>query len=74
MRLFDHVGVLTRSSNMSFSVSLDGGRLEYGGTSPFGLFAQRRNLLRPAHWRMLREVVRFCHNAPGCLPIRLAPV
>ena len=37
--LFDHVGVLTRSSNMSFWVSLDGGRLEYGGTSPFGLFA-----------------------------------
>jgi predicted NAD/FAD-binding protein len=70
--LFDHVGVLTRSSNMSFSVSLDGGRLEYAGTSPFALFAQRRNLLRPAHWRMLREIVRFCHNAPGLLadPVR----
>src|SRR4051795_13044858 len=35
--LFDHVGVLTRSSNMSFSVSLDGGRVEYAGTSPFAL-------------------------------------
>ncbi len=63
--LFRHLGVPTRESDMSFAVSLDGGDLEYAGTDLFGLFAQRRNLLRPRFWSMLRDLLRFYRTAPG---------
>ncbi len=40
--LFAELGVETRPSEMTFSVSLDGGRLEYAGSDFRGLFAQTR--------------------------------
>ena len=57
-RLFQTVGVATDPSNMSFSVSIDDGRVEYAG-DPIGVFAQPGNLVRPDHWRMLRDIGRF---------------
>ncbi len=66
IRLLDALGVASEPSNMSFSVSVDRGRFEYAG-SPAGLFAQRRNLLRPRLWRMLRDLLRFYREAPGFL-------
>jgi hypothetical protein len=63
--LFAHLGVATRPSEMSFAVSLDGGRLEYEGTNLRRLFAQKRNLLRPRFWRMLRDILRFYKEAPA---------
>ena len=33
--------------------------LEYCGSSPLALFAQKRNLLRPKFYRMLADIVRF---------------
>jgi predicted NAD/FAD-binding protein len=48
--LFRHLDVPTKKSDMSFAVSLNGGRLEYSGTSLAGLFAQRRNLASPRFW------------------------
>lgn len=59
--LFDHLGVATRATDMSFAVSLDGGRFEYAAP---GLFAQRRNALRPRFWSMLGEILRFYRQAP----------
>jgi predicted NAD/FAD-binding protein len=59
--LFAHLGVQTRATDMSFAVSLDGGRFEYAAP---GLFAQRRNLLRPRFWSMLGEIMRFYRTAP----------
>jgi hypothetical protein len=58
---FDHLGVETAPSDMSFSVSLGGGRLEWAGheRALWKLFAQPRNLLSPRFLRMLREVMRF---------------
>ena len=44
---------------MSFSVRSDKTGLEYQGSSLNGLFAQRRNLLRPSFYRMLLDVIRF---------------
>jgi predicted NAD/FAD-binding protein len=41
--------------------------LEWCGSGLDGLFAQRRNLLRPAHWRFLAEVHRFNTTAPMLL-------
>ncbi len=62
--LFDHLGVVTRPTDMSFAASLDGGRVEYAGTSLATLFAQKRNLLRPRFWRMLADLLRFYREAP----------
>jgi len=60
--LFDHLGVQTRPTDMSFAVSLDQGRFEYAAPA---LFAQRRNAFRPRFWTMLGEVLRFYRNAPA---------
>lgn len=62
--LFRHLEVPTAASDMSFAVSLDSGALEYAGTDLRGLFAQKRNLLRPRFWAMLRELLRFYREAP----------
>lgn len=59
--LFAHLGIQTRATDMSFAVSLDDGRFEYAAP---GLFAQRRNLLRPRFWSMLGEILRFYRQAP----------
>ncbi|MGO4404399.1 NAD(P)/FAD-dependent oxidoreductase [Bosea sp. RAF48] len=61
--LMEHLGVATQPTEMSFAVSLDGGRLEYSGTSVSGLFAQRSNLMRPRFWAMLQDITRFYRNA-----------
>lgn len=66
--LFQYLGVPTRKSDMSFAVSLDDGRLEYAGTDLTGLFAQRRNMVRPRFWGMLRDLRRFYREAPRDLP------
>jgi predicted NAD/FAD-binding protein len=66
VRLFQALGVETEPSDMSFSVSLAAGRLEYFG-SPLGVFAQPSNLLRPEHWRMVRDIQRFNRDAPRWL-------
>jgi uncharacterized protein len=63
--LFRHLDVPTQSSDMSFAVSVDDGRLEYSGTGLRGLFAQRSNLASPRFWSMLWDLIRFYRNAPG---------
>ncbi|MDR9498800.1 MAG: FAD-dependent oxidoreductase [Hydrogenovibrio sp.] len=54
-----HLGVATQATTMSFGVSINQGQIEYSGDNLNTLFAQRRNLLSPAHWNMLTEIVRF---------------
>ena len=58
-RLFAELGVPTDPSDMSFSASIDNGRLEYAGDSLATLFGQPANLLRPGHYRMLAHILRF---------------
>jgi predicted NAD/FAD-binding protein len=41
--------------------------LEYNGTSLNAVFAQRRNLLKPAFLGMLRDILRFNREAPRLL-------
>jgi predicted NAD/FAD-binding protein len=65
--LFAHLGVATQQSEMSFAVSLDRGALEYSGSDLMGLFGQRRNVVRPRFWRMLRDIRRFYREAPAVL-------
>lgn len=63
--LFDHLGVETTESCMSFAVTTDGGRFEWkgGGNSWWqmaaGLFAQPRNLFSPSYLWMLRDILTF---------------
>jgi len=64
--LFQELGVPTVPSDMSFSVQVPRtGRapLEWSGTNLSTVFAQRSNLLRPAFWSMLRDLIRFNRTA-----------
>lgn len=63
--LFKVLGIQTSLSNMSFAVSIDDGKLEYNGEGLKGLFAQPRNLVRPSHYRMIADVLRFYKHAPA---------
>lgn len=65
--LFDHIGVPTEASDMSFGVSIDDGRLEYGGGNLAALFAQKRNLFIPSYHGMIRDILRFYREAPALL-------
>ena len=59
VRLFQELGVATQKTEMSFSVQHVPTNLEYNGGSLNLLFGQRRNLLRPRHWKMLLAINRF---------------
>ncbi|ODP32848.1 NAD(P)/FAD-dependent oxidoreductase [Pandoraea sp. ISTKB] len=61
--LFDELGVRANASDMSFSVSVDGGLLEWAGTNLNTVFAQRSNLYSPSFLGMLRDVLRFNASA-----------
>jgi len=61
--LFAHLDVPVATSEMSFSVSADHGRFEYGGAALSRLFGQRRNIVRPEFWRMLVDIRRFYAEA-----------
>lgn len=62
--LFDRLDVPTSPTDMGFSVSIDAGRYEYSGNGIGGLFGQSSNLLRPGHWRMVADLLRFFREAP----------
>ena len=57
--LFAGLEVATAPAEMSFSVQVPDARLEWSGSDLDAVFAQRSNLVRPAFWRMLAEIVRF---------------
>lgn len=57
--LFEHIDVPYVKSNMSFGVSIDEGWLEYSSND---LFAPR-NLVRPAYWKMMRDIISFNRQA-----------
>lgn len=62
--LFETIGVESVWSDMSFSVSAEGGRFEYSGSHLNGLLASRRNIVRPRFWSMIRDLLRFYKEAP----------
>jgi len=67
IRLLDEIDVASKDSDMSFSVRGDRPSIEYNGSNLNGLFAQRRNLLRPSFHRMIRDILRFNREAPAVL-------
>jgi hypothetical protein len=63
--MFDQLAVPVVNSDMSFGVSVRGGRVEYGLKSLDTIFCQRRNALRPAFLGMVRDILRFNRLAPA---------
>lgn len=59
IQLLDEIGQESQPSEMSFSVQAEDGQLEYSGSSLNTLFAQRKNILRPPFYRMIRDILRF---------------
>jgi uncharacterized protein len=57
--LFDELGVASKPSDMSFSISNRRTGFEYSSRGANGFFADRANLLRASHFRLLGEIRRF---------------
>lgn len=63
IRLLSQLGVGFKATEMSFSVNDPVSGVEYNGHSLNSLFAQRRNLLSPKFWGMVRDILRFNREA-----------
>ena len=66
-RLFKELDVPTKATSMSFSVHHGATGTEWNGSSLNTLFAQRRNLIRPRHWRFILQLNRFNNEAVTAL-------
>lgn len=69
--LFKELGVASLETDMSFGVTLDDGRFEWAGTSLDTVFAQRRRLLSPSFYVLLRDILRFNRQANANLQAAL---
>lgn len=66
-RLLKKLSVRTQSSDMSFSVRCDRTGLEYNGSTLRQLFVQKKNLVSPGYYRMIRDILRFNAEAPAAI-------
>ncbi|MDE2429265.1 MAG: FAD-dependent oxidoreductase [Burkholderiales bacterium] len=57
--LFAELGVENYATDMSFGVSFNDGDLEWAGKNLNTVFAQRRNIVSPKFYSMLRDILRF---------------
>ncbi|MRS91773.1 FAD-dependent oxidoreductase [Enterobacteriaceae bacterium RIT714] len=65
--MLSELGISGQKTQMSFSVHNPASGLEYNGHTLTSLFAQRRNLLNPTFWRLLKSIVRFNRLAKQAL-------
>ena len=65
--LFDHLGVASEETDMSFSASLEDGRVEYSGQGFSSVFASPSSIVSPSHWAMLADIMRFNRDAAAAL-------
>lgn len=63
LKLMAKLGVETKDSSMSFSVKVEDNGLEYNGTNLNSLFCQRKNILRPSFYKMIKDILRFNKEA-----------
>jgi len=59
LALLAEIGIGKQATEMSFSVHNCQTGLEYNGHNLDTLFAQRRNLLKPTFWVLVKEILRF---------------
>ena len=62
--LFEHLGVATKTSDMSFGVSLNGGRTEYSSVGASAFLCGGRNLISPRFWSMTLGPAALLPHAP----------
>lgn len=67
VRLFGHLGIESRASDMSFSVQCADEELEWSSVRLVGLLAQPANVLRSDLWHMLYDMVRLSSSAKRLL-------
>jgi uncharacterized protein len=67
VRLFREIGIESQASDMCFAVTCRRSGLEYSSRGARGFFAQKRNLLRASHLRLLADILRFNREAPALL-------
>ncbi|MBL6664566.1 MAG: FAD-dependent oxidoreductase [Rickettsiales bacterium] len=60
---FELLNVEIDKSDMSFGIRDFDSGLEYSGNNLFSLFAQKRNLVNPKFFRMLKDIMRFNKSA-----------
>jgi predicted NAD/FAD-binding protein len=65
--LLGHLGVVSIASDMSFGVSLNGGKTEYSSNDAAAFLRSGRNLLSPRFWSMTLDLLRFYRHAPDDL-------
>jgi predicted NAD/FAD-binding protein len=63
INLFDELGVKGLDTEMGFSVSMDEGKFEWCGDTIGGLLATPSNILNPAFYAMMRDILRFNKEA-----------
>ena len=69
--LFRHLGVSVHPSNMSFAMSVAGGKFEWCARSLNSIFGQRSHLFKPSFYGMIRDVLRF--NAHALKTVEIHP-
>jgi predicted NAD/FAD-binding protein len=62
-RLFAELGVVYQPTTMGFSVRNERSGLEYNAGTLNQLFCQRRNLISPGFYAMIRDLLRFYREA-----------
>ena len=60
---FELLNVKIAKSDMSFGIKNLDNSLEYSGNNLFSLFAQKKNLLNPKFWGMLKDIMVFNKKA-----------
>lgn len=66
-RFLEELGVASKPSDMTFSVSDSKTGLEYNATTLDKLYCQRANLISPRFQRMVLDIIRFYREAPKLL-------
>ncbi len=71
INFFSEIEVPFEKSNMSFSVSLRGSNMEYGGSGLGAIFANKFNIFNYKFLKMIKEIISFYKMAPSLLKMNL---
>jgi uncharacterized protein len=63
VELMKHLNVKTQATEMSFSVSLEEGKFEFGSSNANSFFGQRSNIFKFNFWMMLKDINKFFNEA-----------